>query len=118
MKVSRALLFCLALPAAGSWATTACAYTDFGKGKPITAVDLSGKKFCWSNGRWVIYDANGQFTNLKGTHKQWSVPEPGVLYINNHYVQIEVLSDGRLHSYRYCLLCGDHDLDTWATPCN
>ncbi len=33
-------------------------------------------------------------------------------------IQMEITSDGRLHSYFYCLVCGDHDHDSWATPCN
>jgi hypothetical protein len=46
------------------------------------------------------------------------VGEPGVLHVNNKRVQVELLSDGRLHVYRYCLICGDHDIDYCATPCN
>lgn len=54
--------------------------------------------------------------------------EPGVVewreevkpgkYRNPRYGQWEVLSDGRLHAYKYCLLCGDHDRDGWATRCD
>jgi hypothetical protein len=29
-----------------------------------------------------------------------------------------LLPDGRLHFYKYCLICGNHDIDNWATPCN
>ena len=104
-----------------AFGATAFAYTDFGRGKPITAQDLAGKKFCWPTGYSVIYGANGLETNNKNNHHPtWSTPEPGVLkYWGNKYVQVELLADGRLHFYKYCLTsCGDHDLDSWATPCN
>lgn len=108
-----------ALPAMAFWSTEVLAFTDFGKGKPITAQDISGKSFCWSNGVRTLYGANGTLSNSRGVHdRPWSVTEPGVLKIGRRYTQVEVLSDGRLHDYRYCLLCGDHDHDTWATPCN
>ncbi len=117
MKTFQRILLCAALPATALWTNAALAYADFGQGKPISAQDLSGKKFCWNTGGWVIYGADGQYTNRSGTHRHWSVTEPGVLHIRNHYLQIELLADGRLHSYRYCLLCPDHDQDMWATEC-
>jgi hypothetical protein len=101
--------------------TTAFAFTDFGRGKPITYQDLAGKTFCWPGGGKVFYGPNGLESSNKNNHRPpWSVPEPGVLkYWGKKYVQVELLPDGRLHFYKYCLICTDsHDLDTWATPCN
>jgi hypothetical protein len=118
MNSFRGFLFYAALPAMAFWSTEVLAFTDFGQGKPITAKDLSGKKFCWNNGDWAFYGPNGQMSNRLGRHPHWSVGEPGVLHVNNRRVQVELLPDGRLHVYRYCLICGEHDLDAWATPCN
>jgi hypothetical protein len=118
MNSFRGFLFYAALPAMAFWSTGVLAFTDFGHGKPITVKDLSGKKFCWNNGDWAFYGPNGQMSNRLGRHPHWSVGEPGVLHVNSRRVQVELLPDGRLHAYRYCLLCGDHDLDSWATPCN
>jgi len=68
----------------------------------------------------VTYGANGLETNnTNNHHPPWSVPEPGVLkYWGNKYTQVELLPDGRLHFYKYCLICGNHDIDSWTTPCN
>jgi hypothetical protein len=119
MKALRGL-FLTALFATACWATAAFAITDFGRGKPITFQDLAGKTFCWNDGGRVTYGANGLETNNKNNHHPpWSVPEPGVLkYWGNKYTQVELLPDGRLHFYKYCLICGSHDNDNWATPCN
>jgi hypothetical protein len=121
MGLSKGLLFCTALASGAVLATEAMGYTDFGRGRPITAKDLSGKKFCWPTGYSVVYGADGMETNNKNNrHPAWSVPEPGVLkYWGNKYTQVELLPDGRLHFYKYCLLCmSNHDLDMWASPCN
>jgi hypothetical protein len=100
----------------------------FRTGPPVSFQDLAGKKFCWDSGRWVLYGANGQFLNNRGTRGTWVVLDRGVVewrdeikpgeYRSGRYGQWEVLSDGRLHSYSYCLLCTWHDHDHWATPCN
>jgi hypothetical protein len=121
MNSLRKLLFYVILPASAFWATDGMAYTDFGRGKPIAFQDLAGKKFCWNTGYSVVYGANGLEANNKNNHHPpWSIPEPGVLkYWGNKYTQVELLPDGRLHFYKYCLICTDnHDLDSWATPCN
>ena len=99
-------------------ATPAFAYSDFGQGKPVTFQDLAGKKFCWDNGVWALYEANGQFQNSLGKHRHWGVVEPGVVMIGNQYDQLEALPDGRIQAYRYCLRCGNHDHNQWATPCH
>ena len=109
-------------------ATAAFSFTDFGQGRPVTAQDLSGKKFCWDSGLGVRYEANGQFLNTRGHRGTWAVLDRGIVewrdeikpgeYRTPRYGQWEVTSDGRLHSYKYCLLCGYHDIDHWATPCN
>jgi hypothetical protein len=119
MNSFRGFLFYAALPAMAFWSTEVLGFTDFGHGRPVSAPDLSGKKFCGSNGIRTFYGANGKLSNSLGVHdRPWSVPQPGVLKTGQREVQTEVLSDGRLHGYRYCLICGDHDLDSWATPCN
>src|SRR6202021_2377822 len=93
--------------AMGSAATTASAVTDFGHGKPITLQDLAGKTFCWYDGGRVTYGANGMETNHKNNHHPpWPVPKPGVLkYWGRKYTQVELQPDGRLHFYKYCLIC-------------
>jgi hypothetical protein len=96
----------------------ALAYTDFGQGRPITARDIAGKSFCWSaGGTKANYANDGQYTDNRGRHGQWSISEPGVLRIGNWHMQVEVLSDGRLHQWRYCLLCTWHDFDSWGNQC-
>jgi hypothetical protein len=76
---------------------------------------------CWSRtGVRANFAANGDYTDSRhrpGYHDQWSVPEPGVLRVGYWHRQVEVLADGRLHLYRYCLICGEHDLDAWGTEC-
>jgi hypothetical protein len=119
MKAPGPFLFGATLFSAWLWAGEVLAYTDFGKGRPITTADLSGKTFCWDDGGRVTYGANGKLSSNFGVHdRPWSVPEPGVFKGGRGYDQMEVLPDGRLHIYKYCLLCDDHDLDHWATPCN
>ena len=73
------LLLCAAVACVESGRMQALAYTDFGQGRPIAAKDLAGKKFCWDGGGWTIYAADGHYTNSKGDHTHWSVPEPGVV---------------------------------------
>jgi hypothetical protein len=128
MKIFTRWLMSAGLVAIVCGPTATSAYTDFGQGKPVTFQDLAGKKFCWDTGRWVLYAANGQFLNSRSVHGTWVVVDRGVVewrdeiqpgkYRSGRYGQWEVLPDGRLHSYSYCLLCGDHDHDHWATPCN
>jgi hypothetical protein len=127
MNSFRGVLFYAALSAMALWSTEVLGFSDFGKGRPVGFQDLAGKKFCWDSGRSVLYGANGQFLNSNGAHGTWVVVDRGVVewrdqmksgeYRTGRYGQWEVLSDGRLHSYSYCLLCGDHDHDHWATPC-
>jgi hypothetical protein len=114
----RGFLFCAVLSGTSTCATAAFSFTDFGKGRPVTFQDLVGKTFCWGNGNTVLYKADGQFQNNHGGHGTWVIVEPGVLKLGNSYRQVEVLSDGRLHRYAYCLICMNHDKDLWATPCN
>jgi hypothetical protein len=120
LKPVRGFLFYGALFALACLATTAFAYTDFGRGKPITFQDLAGKKILLAHRISVIYGANGLETNNKDNrHAPWSVTQPGVLkYFGNKYTQVELLPDGRLHFYKYCLICEQHDNDNWVTPCN
>jgi hypothetical protein len=119
MNVVRGPALAVALSGVLAVAAPASAYTEFGQGKPISAQDLSGKTFCWGDGTRVVYGANGKLSSNRGVHdRPWSVPEPGVFKGGRGYDQIEVLPDGRLHLHKYCLLCGEHDLDAWATPCN
>ena len=93
--------------------------TDFGNGRPVTTQDLAGKHFCWSNGTRAFYGADGMFSNSLGKHNiPWLIVEPGVLKLGRKHVSVEVLSDGRLHAYIYCLICNEHDSDGWATRCD
>ena len=128
MNCFRRFLLYAALTAMAFWSTGVLAFTDIGQGRPVTFKDLAGKKFCWNSRGWVLYGANGQFLNDRGHRGTWVVTEPGVVewrdevkpgnYRSGRYGQWEVLADGRLYSYRYCLLCGERDRDGWATPCN
>ena len=66
------------------------------------------QKILLGQGGWTIYAADGHYTNSKGaTH--WSVPEPGVVEIGYGRRQFEVLTDGRIHNYRFCGACQYHD---------
>jgi hypothetical protein len=116
------LLLCAAVACIAFGWTQALAYTDFGQGRPISAKDIAGKTICWSRkGVRANFAANGQYTDNQhrpGYRDQWSVPELGVLRVGYWHRQVEVLPDGRLHSYKYCLTCGDHDVDSWGTECN
>jgi hypothetical protein len=116
------LLLCAAVACIESGRMQALAYTDFGQGRPIAAKDIAGKTICWSRkGVRANFAPNRQYTDNQhrpGYHDQWSVPEPGVLRVGYWHRQVEVLPDGRLHSYKYCLICGDHDVDSWGTECN
>jgi hypothetical protein len=119
MEIFRSLLLlCAAIVCIAFVRTTALANTDFGQGRPIAAKDLAGKKFCWDQGGWTIYAADGHYTNSKGDHTHWSVPEPGVVEIGYGRRQFEVLTDGRIHNYRFCGACQYHDKDSWGTLCN
>lgn len=122
MRAIGALQLGVVLVSSALWAGKAAAVTDFGNGRPISDADLSGKRFCWSNGHWAVYGAGGKMINDRGGHLHWSVPKPGILQINSRYVQVEVLADGTLHSYVYSLLTsgGDpsHDYDGWGKPCD
>jgi hypothetical protein len=127
MNSFRGFLFYAALPVMSFWSTEVLGFMDFGKGRPVNFQDLAGKKFCWDGGRWVRYEANGQFLNNHGGHGSWVVLDRAVVewrdqmksgeYRGDRYGQWQMVSDGRLHSYSYCLLCGEHDHDHWATPC-
>jgi hypothetical protein len=48
------------------------------------------------------------------SHDHWSVPETGAVKIGGHRIQVEVLVDGRLHNYQYCLQCAEHNHDSWG----
>jgi hypothetical protein len=65
-------------------------------GRPVAAADISGKKFCWENGKTTTFAAGGQFTNETGHLTRWSISEPGVVKTGWRYRQIVVLPDGRL----------------------
>jgi hypothetical protein len=119
METVRSLPFlCVAAVCFAFGQTQALAYTDFGQGRPIAAKDLAGKKFCWDQGGWAIYAADGHYTNNKGIHTHSFVPEPGVVEIGYARVQSEALADGRVHNHRFCGTCQYHDKDFWGTLCN
>ena len=90
------------------------------EGRPVTAEDISGKKFCWNTGHWTTYALNGDFTSDRHAGFRWSVPEPGVILIGRHtYRQTVVLPDGRLetHSFRGRSPKGT-DRYRWGTVCS
>jgi hypothetical protein len=120
MAALRRFLFCGAVAAVACAATTASAITDFGRGETHYLPGPRRKDFLLERWRPSHNGANGLETNNKNNHHPpWSVPEPGVLkYWGNKFTQVELLPDGRLHFYKYCLICGSHDNDNWATPCN
>jgi hypothetical protein len=92
------------------------AHADFGQGRPVTAADLAGKKFCFESGGWEHYWPNGRMTSSHGGGI-WSVPQPGLIHHKYSYMQLEILPDGRLHGFRKCTTCSG-DLDIWASQCN
>lgn len=65
------------------------AYAGFGEGRPVTAADFSGKKFCFNDGIWEYYEPNGKMTTSRG-HGVWSVPQPGLIHHRYSYMQLEV----------------------------
>jgi hypothetical protein len=73
MNLFRGFLFYAALPAMAFWSTEVLGFTDFGQGRPVTAQDLSGKKFCWNNGIRAFYGANGKLSNSLGVHDRRSI---------------------------------------------
>ena len=101
-------------------ATQALAVTDFGRdgGRPITSNDIAGKTICWSNG-WVRanFAANGVYTDNRHHPGKWYVPEPGVLKVGNWIRSTEILPDGRLHVYKFCIYCDNRDIESWGTKC-
>ena len=72
------------------------------EGRPVTAGDIVGKKICWNDGRWILYLANGKYSNYVNPkpHSNWSVPEPGVIKNWPNYVQVEVLPNGQFYFHR------------------
>ena len=88
------------------------------EGKPVAAKDISGKKFCWDNGNWIHYGADGRFSNSRDKEGRWSVPQPGVIKTGFGERQVEVLPDGKLHMHWYVLRGKTHDRDLWGTVCN
>jgi hypothetical protein len=116
--VTRAVALAVAIGLGGGQ-EKAFSTTDFGHGRPVTTQDLSGKHFCWSNGVRTFYGADGMVSTISGVHNRpWFIPEPGALKVGRKHVSVEVLSDGRLHAYIYCLICNEHDSDGWATRCD
>ena len=114
LLASSAMIYGLAL----SFAAPAWAFTDFGKGRPITESDLAGKKICWESGRWTFYGKDGHAANSRDDEFEWSVPTPGVVVTGYRRTQTEILADGRVHTYRYVLRSQNHDRDGWGSFCN
>ena len=121
MMTARNSLFATAFACAALCATAADA--QLGRptqSRPVTTNDLVGKKICWSDGGIGMFAANGQFTNKKGKQFPWSVNEPGVVQIGNHYVQYEILPDGSFYYHRFCGRCGSitGHFELWGTVCS
>jgi hypothetical protein len=120
---TRILAFCIGFGCAALCMTEASAQLSGGQeGRPVTAEDIAGKKICWETGHWSMYAANGSFWNDRGDHHhKWSVPEPGVIEIEGHYRQTEVLPDGRLQSHLFNNHArkrpGGANIYHWGTVC-
>jgi hypothetical protein len=121
--IARHLGFVAALACAALW--SAGAFAQFAapiEGRPVTAKDISGKKFCWNNGNWIQYGADGQFENNRDHQGRWSVVRPGIIKTGQDEHEVEVQSDGQLHMHWYRLRAGkgtrSHDMDLWGTTCN
>jgi hypothetical protein len=118
LLVFAAALACAALCSAGAFAQFAAPI----EGRPVTAKDISGKKFCWNNGNWIQYSADGRFENNRDHHGKWWVVRPGVIKVGESEREVDVQSDGQLHMHWYRLRAGkgtkSHDMDLWGTTCN
>jgi hypothetical protein len=99
------------------------------EGRPVTAKDVAGRKFCWNTGHWGYFMADGSFTSDRREYFQkrpghWQVLQPGVIRIGYSERQAEILPGGQLHEYWYALAHGkekgtkSHDRDLWGTVCN
>jgi hypothetical protein len=120
--IARHLLFGVSLASATLCAIGAVAQFPAPlEGRPVAAKDISGKKFCWDNGNWIQYGADGHFENSRGHHGRWWVVGQGVIKTGEKEREVEVLSDGRLHMHWYRLRAGkgtkSHDMDLWGTAC-
>jgi hypothetical protein len=98
------------------------------EGRPVTANDVAGKKFCWNNGHWARFMADGSFMNDRREYfskhpGRWQV-NAGVIRTGDSERQAEMLPNGQLHEYWYALTHGkeqathSHDRDLWGTVCN
>jgi hypothetical protein len=85
------------------------------EGRPVSANDISGKKFCSNTGHWVQFGADGRASTDLGHHPIWSVPQTGVVKTGYGERQIEVLLDGQLYQRRI----GRHgrNQDRWLIEC-
>ena len=85
------------------------------EGRPVTAADVSGKKFCSNTGHWIQFGADGRATTDLRHHPRWSVLEPGLIKTGYLERQIEVLPDGQLYQHRL----GRHgrNQDRWFKEC-
>jgi hypothetical protein len=112
-----ALIVCAEMCATGAFAQWAAPI----EGRPVAGKDISGKKFCWNNGNWIHYAADGHFENRRDHHGRWWVMEPGVIKTGATERQVEILPDGQLHMHWYRLHGGKgtkaHDMDLWGTAC-
>jgi hypothetical protein len=114
---ARIALFGIAFALTATFATGAS--TQFSPppgGRPVTAKDISGRKFCWNSGTWIKYGADGSTTNYVGQHGKWSVPRPGIIKTARGERETEVLPDGQLHEHRKAYY--GWDLDFWAKECD
>ena len=82
----------------------------------MTAQDISGKKFCFDSGTWLLFAADGSTTNNWGQHGKWSVPRPGVVKTARGERETEVLPDGQFHQH-WKVFYGQ-DVDHWAKACD
>jgi hypothetical protein len=98
-------------------------------GRPVTAKDVAGKKFCWNDGHWAYFMPEGGYMNdrrdyFKKSPAHWHVLADGVIKVGDSERQAEVLPNGQLHEHWYALAHGkehgthSHDRDVWGSVCN
>jgi len=88
--------------------------------RPVTENDIAGRKICWDDGGFTMFEPDGQFTNNRGGHTQWSVTQPGVVKIGVTYRQYEILPDGSFYMHRFLDGVGSitGHIEHWGKVCN
>ena len=58
-----------------------------------------------TQGAGLFTPPTGITRTAKPIRTHWSVPEPGVVAIGQGRRQFEILTDGRIHNYHFCIYC-------------